>query len=295
MKHTGIKNFILIIVTISVAAASIWLPGFLMQKNNKKTYESINDVPHEYYSGPSEAIIKNASKQLSREERIRLITGVWESRANTATADECSITEFGIKTLTENRVRDLYIKGLYPKNLMSDYNNWYAWSATPYKALDTTFKTYAAIYWDLTFTKYDNSEVHRFIVTENGDILYAEMNTKKEEEKSLSNFSPRLSNISYLFYDFGNVTSTTYNSGSSRIVYTPSETIAFSTKYVEHPDEDLLLLLDKVHNFISGTSDVHPDDIYELGQSTNSTVAAKYLVASQKTDNSFRIVMIPEQ
>ena len=293
MKKSGIKNFILIIVTISVAAASVWLPGFLMQKNNTKTYETVNDVPHEYYSGPSEAIIKNASKQLSREERIRLITGVWESKVTAATADECSINEFGIKTITENKIHELFIKGLYPTNLTSDYTNWYAWSATPYKALDTTFKTYAAIYWDLTFTKYDNSEIHRFIVTERGDILFAEMISKKEE--SLSNFTPRLSNVSYLFSDFGNVAFTTYNSGSTRISTSDSETIVFSTKYIEHPDEELLLLLDKVHNFISGTSDIHPDSIYELGQSTNSIVSARYLVASQKTDDSFRIVIIPEQ
>ena len=156
MTKYSFKNLILIIMVMLIAGASIWLPGYFMQRSNSAEMFSMKDVPQDYYAGPSEAIISNASKQLTSEQCIQLIIGTWESTITEAKESECNITEFGIKTVVIQRVETLRAKGLYPVSISSEYLQWYTWSAKPYRALDTTFQTYAAIFWDVSFVKYDN-------------------------------------------------------------------------------------------------------------------------------------------
>ena len=178
-------------IALGATTLSIWLPGIMMQKNLKSQLSEIQNVPAEYYSGPSEAIIKNSSKQLTSEQCIQLITGTWESTVAPASPDYCNITEFGIKNMLVNRVEDLKSKQLYPVSLSSGPDNWYSWEATPYRALDTTFQTYAAIFWDIRFTRYDNTEYHRFIITESGDILYAEFKLNEETKNESEAYKKR--------------------------------------------------------------------------------------------------------
>ena len=195
-----------------MTALSIWLPGFLMKRDNAARLTTVNEVPAEFTSAPPDSIIKNASRQLTKEQKIQLITGEWESLVEETDEDFCNLNSFGIKTIVQNRVDYLNTKGIYPITISSDYGDWYSWSATPYRALDTTFETYAAIFWDVSFTKYDNTEYHRFIATESGDILYAEANITPDHVATetditittndytidiISDFDPNLVNSSY--------------------------------------------------------------------------------------------------
>ncbi len=196
MSNNIFKNIIICIGAAAIVAASILMPGFFLKKILAQKYNTVSEVPTKYYSGPSEAVVKNASKQLSELQKIQLISELWESEISAANSSEANISELEAKDLAIDRLTSLSSNGLFPANAYSDYQKWYSWTAVPYKAVDTTFRTYAAIYWDVTFTKYDNSESHRIILTESGDILYAFADTN---EKSLDGFTPKLENINSLF------------------------------------------------------------------------------------------------
>ena len=68
---------------------------------------------------------------------------------------------------------------------MSDIDNWYSWNARLYKYTDTTFNTYTAYAWQITFTKYDNSSSHTIFMTENGTILNVETEQKPSKLKPI--------------------------------------------------------------------------------------------------------------
>lgn len=201
IPNTAIKIVICLAVSTVVAGSAI-LPGYILDKQTETQYNIVTEVPTEYYSGPSEAVVKNASKQLSDLQKLQLISGLWDSEISEASDSETNISELEAKELAISKLILLSEGGLYPINVDSDYQKWYSWTASSYKAVDTTFRTYSAIYWDVTFTKYDNSESHRIVITENGDVLFAEA-VSNTDTKSFGDFSPKLNNIGYLFADAG--------------------------------------------------------------------------------------------
>ena len=146
-----------LLLTVCAIAAALLLPGFLVRREAAAELGQVTSVPTAYYSGPSEAIVKNASRQLTEDQRLSLIYGEWESTISPASASERSLSEYEAVHL--------------PFPIVSDYQQWYTWSALSYKAVDTTFETYAAIFWKCTFTKYDGSETLVYYITEGGTLL----------------------------------------------------------------------------------------------------------------------------
>ena len=147
-----------LLFTGAVVAATLILPGTLMKREAAAEYNEVTPVPAAYYSGPSEAVVKNSSRQLTEEQRVHLIYGEWESRISPASQSECNLSEYEVVT-----------GFTYP--VVSKYQQWYTWDATPYKAVDTTFETYAAVFWKVTFIKYDGTETHEYYITEGGTLL----------------------------------------------------------------------------------------------------------------------------
>ena len=160
-KQRSVKNQIisvlLFLLTTGFITVAVFLPGDLVRKEALDEVGQVMSVPVEYYSAPSEALVKNISRQLTEQERLSLIYGDWESTIQEASDKDVSLTEYEVVHLE------------YP--IDSRYQPWYTWEATPYKAVDTTFKTYAAIFWKVTFTKYDGSESFVYYITENGTLL----------------------------------------------------------------------------------------------------------------------------
>ena len=291
MKLQRIKNITLIVLVILITGGSIWLPGYLMKKNNNEMLSDIKEVPAEYYSGPSEAIIKNASKQLTYEQCLQLILGSWESTTSETSEEFCNINEFGIKTILTTRVEDLYAKHIYPVTLSSGIDKWYSWSATPYRAIDTTFKTYAAIYWDIRFFKYDGSEKHRFIVSESGDILYAE--GRFDDRAVLGNFTPKTSNSSYLFYYYGEYLNTIRSTDNLRIINHNSETTSYRTSTATDAEKEKLDTA-AASSFIDDFQAFSPDNVFSISQATGNAKPMDFYASYQKTDHSYKILLLPK-
>lgn len=292
MKAQRVKNFILVLSALLIAVFSIWLPGFFMKKNIDAQFTDIKNVPGEYYSGPSESIIKNASKQLTYSQKIQLILGMWESTITETTEEACNLSEFGIKTIVVNRIEDLHSRGLYPITLSEGQNNWYTWNATPYRALDTTFNAYAAVYWDITFTKFDNTEAHRFIVTESGDILYAEANFTDDVA---AEFEPKMTNCSYLFYYYGEFTTTLQNTENLRVITHDNVT---TTYRINSATDAELKKLDtgNASSFISYFKSFTPDNVFSIYQSSGSDndTSMSFYASFKKTDNSYQMLILPK-
>ena len=300
MKKFSIKNFILIAVALLVAGCSIWLPGFIMEKERTADFEKLTDVPADYYSGPSESIIKNASRQLRSEQCMQLITGVWDSSITPANPQDCTYTDFGMKTMTINHIQNLYTKGLYPCSLSSRNENWYSWEAKPYRALDTTFRTYAAYFWDITFTKFDGSETHRFIVSENGAILYAQAETKE----NFGGFSPKLSNASYLMdvldtsisystYTIddsaGNIITSVSHSDVAK-AYKTNEISTGSSKAQKIQEQ-----IDASSSFINDFEAFEPDKMISLAESGGTVGLINYSLSAKATQNTYIMILLPEK
>lgn len=301
MNKQIIKNVILVLGAIIITVASIFLPGELMLRENRANLSAIKDVPGEYYSGPSEAIIKNVSKQLTNEECIRLIAGTWESTVEQTNESACRLTEFAVKTLTVNRVEDLYSKGLYPKSIASDFEEWFTWDAIPYRALDTTFQSYAAVFWDVRFNKYDGTEYHRFIVSESGDILYAKMEIglgvppDSEVRQKLNSFKPRMSNCLYMLFFYGDLLSYT----TLKTASTSDDILGDKTTYtVSSATEEELKNLDTsiASRFIDGYENLETNETFmvRLSNGSNGSDPVRYYVADEKTSDRYSILLLPE-
>ena len=156
-KISGIIFAFALLLTAGAVVAALVLPEKLIRDEAAREVGQVSAVPTAYYAGPSEAVVKNASRQLTEEQRVSLIYGEWESTLSPATESECSLSEY----------EAVHLK--FP--IVSEYQHWYTWNAVAYKAVDTTFQTYAAIFWKCTFTRYDGSETYIFYITEGGTLL----------------------------------------------------------------------------------------------------------------------------
>ena len=146
-----------LLLTAGVIAAALILPDRLIRSEAEGEIGNVTVVPTAYYAGPSEAVVKNASRQLTEEQRLSLIYGEWESTISPASESERTLSEYEAVHL--------------PFPVVSEYQQWYTWNAESYKAVDTTFRTYAAIFWKCIFTKYDGSERLVYYITEGGTLL----------------------------------------------------------------------------------------------------------------------------
>ena len=196
MKKGLLKNRIFVIATLLLAAVCILLPGRVLDYLSKKDVAVMKEVPAEYYAGPSESVILNSSRQLSDVQNLMLVTGVWESQVTTVDQSACRLTGIEAKDLAVSRINALAKKGLYPCSIGEDIKQWYSWDAEAFRAIDTTFQTYAAIFWRVSFVKYDHTEKHTIILTEMGTALYVDVHT--ENSDLLDDFDPNM-NLAYAF------------------------------------------------------------------------------------------------
>lgn len=172
------KNYkpLLIGAFFTVVLAGIFLPGVLLHYTFKADLNKVAPAPKEYYIASGSAIAKNASIKLTEYEKMKLISGAWESTEKPVSSEESSITELEAANLAKAAVEELYQNLLYPYHFESSYKNWYSWDASLYQCTETTFNTYTAYYWIITFYKYDSSETHKVMITENGTLLSISVN-----------------------------------------------------------------------------------------------------------------------
>ncbi len=154
--------------------AGIFLPGMFVLWQSNRQMNVVSVAPQEYYSPANLAVARNASANMEVYQKLQLITGRWEGVTSLADIYEGGMEDYQAVEMAKKYVERLYLQGMYPENLMTNYENWYSWNAEVYKVVDATFHTYTVCYWKLTFTKYDGTQTHDIYMLNNGFVFLAE-------------------------------------------------------------------------------------------------------------------------
>lgn len=168
----------LIIAGMFIVIMAIVLPGEVLEHKKDNGNEIPKNVSKQYYSSVSSGVARNASANLNDYDRLRLICSEWDSKTYQISKYEMNNSDFEAVEAIRKRTKELYENNKYPADLSSDYGNWYSWDAVAYKAVDTTFNTYTAYYWDVVFCKYNSDEKHHAMVLEDGYVFFLEADSK---------------------------------------------------------------------------------------------------------------------
>ncbi len=174
-----------ILLACFAVICGIFLPKLILRKATNKQLSVVKTAPESYYLASGTAMAKNASEQLSSLDRIKLISGVWESSCIQVSPGEGTLSEAEIIALTKQQLEYYYKQNVYPYSLSSSYSNWYSWSTELYCYTDNVFNTYTTYLWVVHFTKFDNMLEHTILITENGTILAAQVNDSSKPFSSV--------------------------------------------------------------------------------------------------------------
>ena len=163
------------IFVMGIAVCGIFLPGRILTWQSNLENNLVMKVSQEQYSSASAAIARAASLNLQTSEKLQLIAGQWESTTSQIDAYEMEMEDYEAVELARKGIAELVENQYYPKEISSEYGNWFTWKATPFKAVDTTFQIYPAYYWKIDFSKYDDGAKHTIYMLEDGTIFYAMM------------------------------------------------------------------------------------------------------------------------
>ena len=162
---------LIFLALLPVLLAGIFLPGVFLNIKSQKTENEVHAVPKKYLSS-SAAMARSASLNLKNSERLELVAGKWDSDTEAAENYEMAQTDYEAVMLAKEGLKKLYDQKLYPLD-MEGYGRWYSWEAVPYTAVDTTFHTYTAFYWVISFQKYDSTDIHEIRMLDDGTIFMA--------------------------------------------------------------------------------------------------------------------------
>lgn len=166
------RNFWIFAGAFIVVVSGVFLPDtlFALQEQNESMQISAVD---DKYLASSSSLSRIVSANLTTYEKLQLAAGQWESERQEAEEYEMEQADYEVVALARDSIKKLYEAGLYPVDLSSEYANWYTWSISPYKIVDTTFHTYTGYCWEIRFEKYDKSEMHVIQMIEDGTIFMA--------------------------------------------------------------------------------------------------------------------------
>lgn len=116
-------------------------------------------------------LAKKESETLSEYDRIKLISGVWKSSYEQIDPETAGLSGVDAVSMARRAIQRFYDAGCYQYTFSSKFENWYSWDAVCYQCTDTSFHTYTAYFWDITFKRYDSQETHELILSENGTLL----------------------------------------------------------------------------------------------------------------------------
>ncbi len=179
MKKNNIHLLVIsIMLTLLVIISGLFLPQLLLEHYSGSQTGIVTRVSSENYIGKNSAISAMASSQLSEYERIQLITNSWDGESTKVNASFSEKDANYMYKLTKDCLHKLYLADLYPVSVIEESgDNWYNWKAKRYCCTDSTFNTFKAYYWVMNLYRYDGTESHTVIISEEGTIIYAECTT----------------------------------------------------------------------------------------------------------------------
>ena len=147
------------------------VPGEILIWKSSRELDVVETVPENRYRSEDSALAREASARLSNEEKIKLIRGGWESEISEAGEHEMKLQEYEAVKMAREKLTELYDRGEFPADLEEVYQNWHGWRAKPYKAVDTTFHSYTAYFWEIVFERFDRAKTYTVWMLEDGTIF----------------------------------------------------------------------------------------------------------------------------
>lgn len=167
-------NFISIILIFFAAACGMFIPGFFLKQSSESLSGQIQKAPATIKKGYGNTSIQLASSQLTEYEKIKIIVNPDNPGSPVYKSNTHIKSNYTMVELAKDRLEKLYLSKLYPSSFKDKTGNWYSYDVTCFEATDSTFQIFSSYYWLITLTKYDKSENHTVLITENGTILYAQ-------------------------------------------------------------------------------------------------------------------------
>lgn len=184
--HSMLYPIIGILCVAFFITAGFFVPEFVIEHLSRKDMSVCRTAPESYYSSSGTAMAKQASERLTAIDRMKIISGIWDSSYIRVPTDCGNVTESCIVELARKKINYFYEENAYPYSLEAAYANWYSWETELYKYTDNIFNTYTVYLWLIHLTKYDNSLTHTILITENGTVLAAEVNDDSHSFSSIS-------------------------------------------------------------------------------------------------------------
>lgn len=184
-RHNRIWIILIFVFCIAIVCGSIAAPRYLLLQTVEAETERVHEIPEEYYVEAGDAMARNTSESLSAIDRVKLISGEWESNMRKCEITEGFLDEVEAVALAKNQMELYYDQGVFPYSIQTKYENLYSYSSELYCFTDSNFRTYSAYLWKIVFTKYDKSIQNIIYMTESGTILLAWTNSRHYMSKNM--------------------------------------------------------------------------------------------------------------
>lgn len=179
-------NFLAIILICLAAACGMFVPGFFLKQSSESFSGQLKKAPATINKGYGSASTELASSQLTEYEKIKIIANHANRFEPVKNSNTNIASNYEMAELAKDRLEAMYLNKLYPSSFKDEGSNRYTYDATCYKATDSNFHIFSSYYWIVSLTKFDKSETHTVLITENGTILYAQAsiigNVKEPED-----------------------------------------------------------------------------------------------------------------
>lgn len=170
-RNNKIKICLILFFCVAVILASVLVPKYLLARTLFEQMDQVVVAPEEYYVEAGEMMARSASSNLSSVDRIKLIAGTWESEMQKCENTDGFLNEIEAVELAKEQMEYYYQAGVFPYSMQIKYDNMFSYETELYCYTDSSFHTYSAYLWKITFTKYDDSVECVTYMTESGTIL----------------------------------------------------------------------------------------------------------------------------
>lgn len=170
-QNNKIKICLILFFCVAVILASVLVPKYLLARTLFEQMDQVVVAPEEYYVEAGEMMARSASSNLSSVDRIKLIAGTWESEMQKCENTDGFLNEVEAVELAKEQMEYYYQAGVFPYSMQIKYDNMFSYETELYCYTDSSFHTYSAYLWKITFTKYDDSVECVTYMTESGTIL----------------------------------------------------------------------------------------------------------------------------
>ena len=170
-RNNKIRICLFLILCAVIISTSVLVPKYLLARTLFEQMDQVVVAPEEYYVEAGEMMARSASSNLSSVDRIKLIAGTWESEMQKCENTDGFLNEVEAVELAKEQMEYYYQAGVFPYSMQIKYDNMFSYATELYCYTDSSFHTYSAYLWKITFTKYDDSVECVTYMTESGTIL----------------------------------------------------------------------------------------------------------------------------